>query len=470
MKKITAIVIMLFLFSIGSYSMIGHIVSKEKASVTIKENILFGDKSYAEGISVEIRAQYNEHLYWNTSYTIGDNPTTTTDYEFYPNENHEGESYTDKPGAVELAPKPESVSSFKPVNGKEYTGLQKALQEIYEATPGGYYSGEKLICLQDYYYYFPIRISINVPGIPWSGTTYSDLSDEKEIAVWDAFNEFFKIPIPRGLPGVYAHVSTSNQDMSISLLGDVTYPMNPQSVYTKDTVFFSIANRASNNPDSEKYLDMSQVPGGYGIYAFSYVSNAKDAEGSNPSGEKAGIDADSLAMVFPLEEHVRVIKMMLNNDESELLLFTKEQGITYLTVIDIPTMTELQKIKVTEETDYEFFEYDSCIALMTQHAILVIEKQANGLCKLAFTISRTKDFNIRDFYISYLNTMVIDGDKLIIVVPDTPYYSSLQEGCGFTIAIYDSTGPVYLAEYESNLFAENDVSHRFSPVRYEIIP
>ena len=51
MKKITAIVLLLSVLSVASFCMIGGAVSEEKANVTIKENIIYGDKSYADGVT-----------------------------------------------------------------------------------------------------------------------------------------------------------------------------------------------------------------------------------------------------------------------------------------------------------------------------------------------------------------------------------------------------------------------------------
>ena len=89
MKKIIAIVLLLSVLSVASFCMIGGAVNEEKANVTIKENIIYGDKSYADGVTVFTRAHYDDHLFWHTTYTIGDKNTTATDYEFYYSKQYE---------------------------------------------------------------------------------------------------------------------------------------------------------------------------------------------------------------------------------------------------------------------------------------------------------------------------------------------------------------------------------------------
>lgn len=479
MKKIIAIVLLLSLLSVGSFFMIGSIVSEEKANVTIKENIIYGDKSYADGVSVLTRAHYDDHLFWNTTYTIGNKNTVTTDYEFYYAEKYENRER--RYHAVELdVDFKYGVDTSTPAD--ECEGLQKAYRELYdELKPGE--QGKKSIRLQDYYTYYPVRIGIDLPGVLWNGNDYEHLISqdyEKERAVWDKFNEFFKIPIPEDLPaleiGVSRHLNDSGAASSSSG-HDRDFYFNVRSTYTNSRVFFSIGNQY-NIKDGEdvKYVDTSLIPGGYGIYSFAYknVRNSENTKGSATyffPGYETGVDQESLAMVFPLEQHVEVIFLTLSNDESKLFMFTKEYGSTYLTVIDIATMNELQKFKITDAKNFTFYEYDNCIVLNGWDYISVIEKQADGLCKHAFTVSRKKEVNDSNLQKGVATTMAFDGEKLVIINrTGDEIYPSL-ELCGFTVAVYNSTGLLYYGEYESSLsVSRNANTYDFNclPIKYTV--
>ena len=176
-------------------------------------------------------------------------------------------------------------------------------------------------------------------------------------------------------------------------------------------------------------------------------------------------------MVFPLEQFAEVIYMTLSNDESKLLVFTKEYDVTYLTVIETASMRELQKIKVTEEEQYTFYEYENCVVLNGWDYISVIEKQADGLCRLAFTVSRMKEVNDSNLQKGVATTMVFDGEKLVIVdrTGDAAYPG--LETCGFTVAVYNETGLVYYAGYESSLSTvTNPYDYAFNclPIQYAV--
>lgn len=479
MKKIVAIVVLLSLLSVGSFIAIGSSVSQEKENVTIKENIIYGDKLYAEGATVFTRAHYDQRLFWDTAYTIGNTPKCSTEYEFrysprfeYGERKHQGLTLD-----VDFK---YGFDTTVPI--EESTGLQKAYRELYDATKPGE-KGVKKIRLQDYYTYYPIRVNIDLPGVLWQGNDYENLSYDEfknERIVWDKFNEFFKIPIPENLPEFEISITKDSHGNGAGVGSsghDYDYYLNTQTVYTENQVFFSIGNTISGKEDDEeKYVDTSLIPGGYGIYSFTYknVRNATNTQGNNTTfypGYETGVEQDTLAMVFSLEQHAEVIYMTLSNDESKLLVFTKEEGITYLTIIEIASMNELQKLKITEANQYLFYENDNCIVLNGWDYISVIEKQENGLCKLAFTVSRMKEINDSNHQKGVATTMAFDGKKLIMVDRTAEKTYGALELCGFSVAVYNNSGLVYYAEYESSLSASadtNDYAFNCLPVEYAV--
>ena len=479
MKRIIATVLLLSVLSVASFCMIGGAAGKEKANVTIKENIIYGDKSYADGVTVFTKAHYNDHLFWNTTYTIGEKPRTSTDYEFRYFPHYEDSERSYHALTLDVGFK-YGIDTRTPV--EESVGLQKAYRELYdELEPGE--QGKKSIYLQDYYTYYPVRIAIDLPGVLWQGNDYDRLDFDEyknERAVWDKFNEFFKIPIPEDLPpieiSISRHKNDSGASAGVSDLGR-DYYFNVQDVYTDNRVFFSIGNKYDlKNGEDAKYIDTSLIPGGYGLYSFTYenVRNSSNTQGNNtifyPYYE-TGIDVDSLSMVFPLEQHQEVIYLTLSNDESKLLMFTKEYGSTYLTVIDAAAMSQLQKIKITDAKQFTFYEYDNCIVLNGWEYISVIEKQEDGLCRLAFTVSRMKEVNDSNHKKGVATTMSFNNEKLVVVDLATDKTHGLLETCGFTVAVYNPTGLVYYGEYESSLSAAaNPKDYAFScfPIKYTV--
>lgn len=456
MKRIIAAVLLLSLLSVASFCMIGSIVGEEKANVMIKENVIYGDKSYAEGVTVLARANYDDHLFWNTSYTIGDNTNASTEYEFYYSEHYENEKKQYNGITLDVDLK-YGFDLKTPVS--ESKGLQKAYRELYDATPQGG-KGTKMIRLQDYYDYYPIRVHVDLPGVLWSGNDYRTLYSKNARDVWDKFNDYFKIPIPKDLPAFEISIEKGNNSIGTSGMA-LEFYFNAINAYTSDKVFFAISNKYMVGDETEEhYIDTSLIPGGYGIYAINYrnVRNS-DRKSHYVTDYDTGIDHNSLTTVFPLEQYQEVIHMTLSNDRSKLMVFTKENSsIMHLTVIDIETMTQLQKIEIGAIEQYSIFEYDNCIVFRGANDIAVIEKRNDGLCDLAFAVPRMTEIEQNIRFTGYATVMAFDGERLAIVERMTDEYHNTAGLCGFEVAIYTTSGLVYYGEYESSLSSAADPS------------
>lgn len=471
MKKIIALVIALTVLSFGSLCMIGNVVNSQKDNVTITENIIFGDRSYAEGIKIFTRAKYDSHLFWNTSYTIGG--SASTEYEFHYNKYYEyGEmSYAGLDLGFDFAYGVNSIASLE-----DLTGIEKAYRELADATKPGEES-TRHIYLQDYYDYYPIAVSVYLPGILWQGNNYERLAQENAVnekAVWDKFREFFKIPLPDDLPGIDISVGKDSRGNVVSVgSGGESSPFYSHSTYTDTKCFFSILNKYTNENSESKYYDTSLIPGGYGIYAFDY-ENVRDTSNTYGSttvfkeGYETGIKEETLRLVYPLEQDVDVMYLSVSKDGSKLLIFTEENGSTYLNVVDTETFAELQRFKVADSEVGIYYEYDSFIVLEEYQddvGISVIEICEDGTYRLAFSVPRSEpreNYSIED--------MAFNGRELAII---TNMYNENQvfELCGFAVSVYNSSGLVYYGEYESSLSLNQsyiDYSARCLPVRFEI--
>lgn len=478
MKKIIALVLLLALLSAGAFCMIGNAVSAEKANVTIKENILYGDRSYAEGVTVFTRAHYDRHLFWNTAYTVGKNPKCDTAFTFHYSEFYENE----KPHPEALSLEVDLKYGFDTtVPAESSVGLQKAYRELFDATAPGT-KGTKTVYLQNYYTYYPIRVTIALPGTLWQGNDYEKLTFEEyrnERAVWDKFNEFFKIPIPKDLPGFEISVTKDAQGKRVGIGANSMEKellLAPVSTYTSDRCFFSIGNRYLGREGDTEYADTGLIPGGYGIYSFHFkqVRNPDNTHGSTTifhSGYETGVEEDTLATVYPLDSEVTVKHLSVSDDESKLLVFTLEKDSTYLTVIDIATMTELQKLRITDDDSYIISEYENFIALNGFESLSVIEIGADGQYRLAFTVPKQTDINKSAQILSDQTQMAFDGDRLVMIYYlYEPRYGAV-EICGFSMAIYDQTGLVYYAEYKSSLSVNTsttDYSFNCLPLSFQV--
>lgn len=462
MKKRLVLLILLLFLALLSLCLIGASVQQEKDRITITEQARFGDPSLARHATLSLSAQMNEHQLWNMTYPIGGVPTTeyrfsAKELEFEHKVTYNGiQLYEDIPFGYDLRTSPE-----------ETTGIQRAYRELYDATAPGT-KGTKIVRLQDYYEYYPIRMEIDLPGTLWHTVNYDDLDERDDInqrKVWDAFREFFKIPIPENLPAFEISITKDESGKEIGIGSSSPakyedgYALYSEATYTSNACFFTLNNRMGDG-----YVDTSLIPGGYGIYRFSYtkVRNEQNTKGNvtifHP-GYLTGVDADSLVMVYPLEQHIQVRAMFVNPEETRLLLLTDEKNGVYLTVIDIATMTELQKFRITDNAHVSLNQQDDFIILFYEQKFSVFSVDEHGLYTPAITADQPVMTDDTFAHINTYSAMDFDGTYLVMadVLPSEHYYA--LQTCHFCLAVYDRTGLRYYGEYQNSLSVNPDTNY-----------
>ncbi len=442
MKKIIALVLLLCVLSASAIGMVAIQVNADKDTVTIKENAMYGDSAMAHGLSIRMLAHYNDHLYWDVSYAPGEEPVTKTDFDFSLREKHEVGAAVYDGISLDIS-YPLEWDTTSPQ--EQLTGLSKAYRELYESTPEGE-EATKTVYIKDYYDYYPISVRIHLPQTVWTGddalTTVEGAKAGDEIYEYANFREFFKIPVdPSETIEVVVDRDKSNGIMS-QIISSMGYPLYALSTYTSSGVcYFSIYNRTNDGT----IVDTSRIPGGYGLYSFQF--------GRTEGVYDTGVYADTLRMVYALDEEVVVKHITTNADQTKLLLFTLEgdTGDLYMTVIDIATMTAEQKLPLADCDFYHIWEYEKFMVLGMSDRIALITLDEDGSYELRL-MAATPDAVNADFHRLFASTtMVYDGERLVMINSLHEKQYQTLEICSFYLAVYDKNGLSYYGEYESSL-------------------
>ncbi len=464
MKRWLILLLVLVLLSVSVLSLAGVSLSRQKDQVTLKERVIYGDVRAAEGLLVEQNAHYDSHLFWQTSYQVGTG-VSRCDYDFSLLEHHTGEER--RPTGLSLGLDLNyGVDLTDP--DREATGLQKAYLELYEATAPGS-KGTKQIRLQDYYTHYPIQVSVELPGVVWSGLEREELSSpryESERTVWEDFNSFFKIPVPEELPAFSISVTRDERGNSVGIGTEspvTDFYLTSVSTYNQTTCFFSIGNRLVGKNGPEGFVNTDGIPGGYGIYAFDYEQAERPSNtlsgGSYADRYVTGVDSKSLRMVYPLEREVQVTHLTVSSDGSRLLVFTWEQEGYHLTVLDAQTMAQLQRIEVSDEDSCLIHEQDGFLVLDGNARYTLLEEQTDGTYDLVFSVEKGSEVNPYAADQRVRTPMAYDGRRLAVV--DCLYEPTHRtiELCSFYVAVYDKSGLLYYGEYDSSLSMLPDTSN-----------
>lgn len=462
MRKSLALLIILILLSGYGIYWAGTTVGAEEDKVQFTENVIFGDKSVVEGVTVSRNTKYQEYMYWNTVYNVGEKPTVNTEFAFH--EFGKNEEWERHYSGIWL----DNVNydtnfdetGYEDGRAEKAQGLEKAFYEFVKDAPAGKTTYKK-IKLKDYMEYYAFGMQVNLPGVFMDYTRMVDNShySEKELKQVEKFNEFFKIPVLEdenyvlgvtkneagkvigyGYNTANGGASYNNFDYPDGVVSGDNFFFDTSMAYTEDTCYFTFLPLTAK----EKIVDMSLIPGGYGIYSFKYDS------------KKETFDADSLKLEYGLEPG-GYVGLEVDTQQENLLVFTEDDEQFYLQVIDLDTMKEKQKIaygKMDEEhlTRCYFVEEDFLIAQYDYYEAMLFSRNEDGTYTPEYTIpGEMLEVSEKSYFLSGDCVFDWDGEKLLIadsLETGEPHYQDL---CGFFLAAFDKTGLVYYGEYESSL-------------------
>lgn len=442
MRKALFVTILLLLLSAAGMSAAAVYVNLASDDVVLTEEILRGDAAAAEGLEITLDTSLKHQLFWNTVLRTGTAPESSTDYEFTVKKTYSQNDVVN--GSFELY----SDFSFEfmfadEVEGK--SGLESVCNELYalsEASGGLEYSKE--VYVKDYYDYYPIQLFFTSPYSNKIWNYYYDTDD----ADYKIIQDFFRIPV---LEDEQVSVSVSASGSSASYgLGSVddgdSFNLYSYSAVTEKACYFTFDPHSSQG----KTVDLSLIPGGYGIYRIGY-----DLELLSADGRSIPFDASSLEMVYPLDTSVDVFDMRIDIENEKLLLFTMENERFILTVIELDTMETLQKVECCDSLCSSCYIYyyadDYLVFRQTRQSgdgtyeayISLIAKTDDGSYELRFNIPMESENELGNYRTSEVEADY-DGERLALVYPS-------YQNCEFLIAVYDADGLGYLGRWLSSL-------------------
>jgi len=494
MKKSLVLLLMLIVLISGTAYYAQGKILKEKDQVQVTEKVLLGDKSVVDGVTVDAHFVYDYKLFWDTIYEIGEVPKVQTEYRFYPKSQVVADF--SNAGSMSFVRSGTDVMTANYEKEETYYGLQIAMKELYDNTPNGsensttiylkdymntydfmpelqlpFVSGEEGLLYNEFtfpYYHSEDGLRSDIALLEESGRDNEQLKKLKSyLADVETFRAFFKIPvvdtevyklaIEKDENGVVVGMGDSH-NMGGSATGEITIPDAPE-VENSDYFNFDVYSAFDNgdcyftfNPRTVRgeLVDVSQIPGGYGIYHFTYDS------------KKGEIDLSDLKMIYPLNFEQNIIEIRVDGSGENILLLTSERGHHYMQVIDRDTMTLVDKFMVGDEVYYySTWTYEDYIVIATEN-LIVFELGEDGRYTQAFSVDRN---NIED-KVSLLSEYLIEipnydtvfdwnGEMLLIAnrLIQNPDKQTIYDDfdCKFYVAVVSEQGLLYYGEYETSL-------------------
>ncbi|MDY5594298.1 MAG: hypothetical protein SPF59_01335 [Oscillospiraceae bacterium] len=449
MRKSLILTLILLVLAIGGFGAAHAAVNAQKDAVVITETTAAGDPAAAEGVRVQLRTKCAGHLLWETHYAAGAPDGTYTDFTFsYRTLQDSEESYA----GLDLytiwnysygGPLGETADEREKPQLKLFRDVASRLGDASQRM--------ETLALRDYYEFYPLDGYLDLPALRENGGT-------PLVAEYVPIQSFFRIPVPedvRVTVTVRRDSETKYYDCAVTAVPGSGWNLWTNSVVAgDDTVYFALGFRTENGD----IVDTSRIPGGVGIYRLSVAE-----------------EPASLETVFPLDPADEVSDLHLSADGRRLLLITLEGDTYYLTVIDLETMTALQKLPVLEDAvdsgfrcaDYkddflvvQFYtepleQHDEHGTLVMhfdaepQHRFVVITAPETG----NYAVALRGDVDANDgAWQGYEGSTEMDfnGEALVIAAP---WYEGIVPR-GFWLSVYGADGLRYSGRYASSLMAD----------------
>lgn len=412
-----------------------------------------GNSAMLEGLEVTIQS-FCGNLFWNTHFIPSENTVQT---QFQYRETYDDPTMFDSTYGMEMNNiTTVDVWGYEGALAEDADGLARAVLELEQATPPGEMR-ETVVRLRDYEEFYTFSVDIFAPHDSFRVYQNWRSCSDGEKKLFEDFQNFFRIPVlederlelsvTKNEKGtVYGH-GGSRSGSEIFIM-NVTYDT---STVTSDAVLFTFSNKTSRgNP-----VDTSLIPGGYGIYRIPFADNDEDA--NTMTG--CGFNGEALKMVYPLrEEGMEVLKLHTSLDKSRLLLHTIEDGEYILTVIDIETMTELQRIPYAPADGvhdswllWDDQEQDIFLVQISGKKYFFFAKQEDRSYHMEFDFDR--EGNLIDN--SSRTDMAYDGERLVVGRGDA-WQRNKRAKSLYNMKVYDKTGLCYMGDFRSSLSEEAD--------------
>lgn len=433
MRKSLILSLLLLILAASSFDYIHTSVDASKDAVVIDETVLYGDKSIAEGIAVDLSTHCDYRLFWDTRYTVGEKPEISTNFTF-----SQAQRQPERLGPTFNISLDGMFSGWGASGnlGLSAETFPLPVRDVVTRTKPGENRTET-VYVKDYYDFYPIWVEFEWP------TGFAVNEDTN-----DLFADYFRIPVhPEHQIEINVEKSAAGGAYQIgvsSVQGNVY--SHATSTVTTSHCFFTFACATEDG----QLLDTSNIPGGYGIYRF-------------PRHTQSGVHiltADELQTVFPLDaERARVIALETSQDKTRLLLVTSEDGDYMLTVIDAATLVELQKLSImradTESGPWgpmlrNLYVYEDFIVPVSgDNRFALLTLNAAGNYEVQFEAYFDKVEGLEYIFSSELAIDYSD-EKLVIAAYQDGYYRP-RNYCSFYLAVYDNAGLAYAGHYQHSL-------------------
>ena len=443
MKKTCLLLALLAALSAAALGTVHSSIHATSEQVVFRELPMAGDRSAADGLTVELNASIRDLLFWDTSFAPG--PDQTETQARFQRPPLKPETILRSPHFFLYAPINFGASS----NGSMFDEgdelwMEEAFRELDAETPMGK-SASKEVLVSDYEEVYPNSVDLVLHHHSIHFDFFGDHYGGTNGAFTSQFLNAFRFPVLEGHRQEITLEKGLDGSMQLTC-NDTASGVSIESVSCSSANYLYFVVNARSNQDGS-LLDYSHTPGGYGLYRLPV--------------DKEEMTLEDLEMIYPLDPSYTICQLRCTDDR-HLLMLTTEQGQSFLRVLDLDRQQELQSVPLwTESKDAwpDLITDDDLVLVIlgAQEQARLFRQNPDGLCELLqeLQMSATEEY---PRLLSEISSMDWDGQRLAIltrtVVPQAgPAYSS-DYNASFSLLVFDRDGLQYLGSFLNSLNTE----------------
>jgi len=450
MRKAAVLLAVLLAICISAVAILGSAIHKACDQVVLTEHTLSGDPQAAEGLQIRYKTGYDNRLIWETEFTPKGEAETAYSFSAeprYPTPYYERSGLSITSAAHDL---------YLTDEGEFAYGLGEAAKALYESLQPGE-EGTVTVRVADYLDYYPMAVTLDLEDGMHGASSYEIMAQLDEGGITNPYTaallpifEYFKIPI---LPEETCQISVGvNAGGTIGSLGSGSaegdaYYLYTYNAATEDAVYFTIHTHSVEG----QVVDTSLLPDGYGLFRIPLDPMHVDEDGDSDGP----LVAKEMKMVYPLDPADEVLYLHTDEEERQLLLWIREDGMLCLHVIDIETMEQLQHLKIAPweqgKGSGAFFDREGYVVALLWHSeeMAVICRHTDG--KWALDWICPVEAEQTKLMSRYRMALAYDGEKLAVCDTAWNYDYRIENGADLCLSVYDASGLLYYGLLESSL-------------------
>jgi len=473
MRKSLWISILLIVLCVGLATMGFTRLNQSGEEVTIEETVLYGDRSWLEGLKVT-HHMYNQiggpYLYWDTVYRPEEAclsaETEFTYAEEKREEPQEGRGYLNIRTYGGMNVGTSGHIDLDEIGGK----WGEILREVAERAENGTESVES-IRMRDYFTYQPLCIDVNVGEL--KHLHYGLTGDESENEQWvKDLQRAFRIPVTDDCRvGVSIFKNNDGRVIRYGIGVENGPELSCSSVVTDEYCYFLIAGKMKDGTP----VNTEHMRGDWGIYRVPYQT-ATEETSFGEERQKTTFRTEKIKQIAVVDPGIAICDMSYDEYRDRIEVIYQEDGEDGLStpqmmVLDAKTGEKIQTLVLTEREDEvivrEIYRYEDVqvITLVDtrsggRRGFTLLRRGEDGNYQIAFE-GDYPETAVTDDEIWY-NTwhtisMDFDGERLAMGVVVDGYLAGERHPGLFQIVVYEAGELRFHGQYQNSLVIGEDI-------------